>query len=165
MSKLCIVAGLGLFVFSTAYPNLDQNLHCDEWASTNNECANNPRYMWSSCLTSCAKYAVNTDEDCDSFANEGECTNNPQFNHLNCPHSCGMAVAWNPWVRGNLEIDSAPFSAEVSIESSCNAPNDLFAAAEVMKSRVVKYMNGGHNSVKGLVSTAPTEFLGKLCCS
>ncbi len=49
------------------------NLHemCDHWASNDGECLNNPRYMWSHCLSSCLKYAKDDNPECQTWANEG----------------------------------------------------------------------------------------------
>ena len=35
---------------------------CDKWAATDNECINNPRFMWSGCLGSCLQHSVDDDE-------------------------------------------------------------------------------------------------------
>jgi hypothetical protein len=158
--KLPVV--LGVVVSSVnGHINFDKNLHCAEWAETDGECEKNPGFMWSSCVTSCLKYAKNNDGECDKFALEGECVNNPNFMHFTCPKACSFGAAWSPWVRRNLRIADVEYSAAVSRES-CPVPSDLFAASELMKSRVEKYLNGASDSVVGLQSTAPTDYLGTL---
>jgi len=74
-----------------------------------------------------------------------------------------MGIAWNPWVRRVLGIPDIDINQEIKDET-CSTPSDIFGAAELMKSRVAKYLIGGHNSVNGLVSTAPSDFLGDLIC-
>lgn len=158
MSRVVILLSLIACVAGT--PNYDRNLHCAEWAKADNECSKNPRYMWSSCLTSCVMNTVDTDPECQEYAEQGECTNNPEYVHIHCPHSCSLGIAWNPWTRYQLGISPVEYDDTLAHEA-CKSPIDLFSAAEIMKNRVVKYMNGGHNSVKGLVSTAPSEYLGR----
>ncbi len=161
MSKIIVL--LSVVGNVAVWANFDRNLHCHEWAFTDNQCTANPRYMWSSCLTSCTENAEDINRECEKFAAAGECSKNPLYNQVNCPLSCGLAISWNPWVRNELSIESAPFVQEI-FDEACDTPSDLFQAAELMKSRIFKFLSGGHNSVQGLVSTAPSDFMGALKC-
>eukprot|EP01038_Epipyxis_sp_PR26KG_P005727 gene5727-7910_t len=135
--------------------------NCEAWAKDDQECINNPRFMWGSCLKSCMKSAVDVENQCDEWANEGECTNNPQYIHLHCPHSCGMAIAWNPWVRRQLGIDQTSFYQNL-YDEKCKSPKDILSAAEMMKTRLINYFGGGYSSVQGFTDQAPSEYLGMM---
>lgn len=136
---------------------------CDYWASHDNECVKNPRYMWSGCFSSCVQYAVNQHELCDTWGNEGECSHNPNYVQVNCPKSCGMAIAWNPWVRRELGIQPLSNLDPALGQDEIDSQNmTIFDAAEVMRKRVHKYLSGLHSVVEGLTSTAPTDYLGML---
>ncbi len=140
---------------------LKQQESCDYWAQHDGECVNNPKYMWHACYGSCLTHATNTEDRCESWAQEGECVNNPNYIHINCPDSCGNAIAWNPWVRRDLGI--VPIDVDASLgKDSDPFPRNILDASEIMRDRVKKYVNGLHSVVEGMTSTAPTEFLGML---
>lgn len=134
---------------------------CDLWAQNDNECINNPRFMWSGCAGSCLSFAVNQDERCESWGNEGECSANPGYIQVHCPRSCSNAIAWNPWVRRELNIDPIPMEHNLG-QDEIQQPKNLFEVSEVMRLRVKKFLAGLSSVVQGMSSDAPTEFLGML---
>lgn len=76
---------------------------CDYWAKVDNECLNNPLFMWSKCTSSCYDYSTDDDDiRCPSWAKEGECTANPGYIQIHCPRSCKLSILWSPWVRSKL---------------------------------------------------------------
>ena len=83
----------------------DENISCREWAEVDMECSKNPRFMWGSCQPSCLKAARDEHEECRQWAQEGECSANPRYVPIHCPVSCEYAIAWNTWLREQLEID------------------------------------------------------------
>ena len=83
----------------------DENISCREWAEVDFECSKNPRFMWGSCQPSCLKAARDEHEECRQWAQEGECSANPRYVPIHCPVSCEYAIAWNTWLRAQLDID------------------------------------------------------------
>eukprot|EP01039_Chlorochromonas_danica_P008351 gene8351-9205_t len=138
-----------------------QHNDCDLWAREHNECVNNPRFMWTSCLGSCVEFATNTHPLCDQWALEGECTNNPSFLHVNCPRSCGMAIVWSPWVRRHFDLEPISLNPLLATEPF-DHPEDLFQAAEILRLRLARYFEGLSSIIPGFSSAAPTEYLGML---
>jgi diketogulonate reductase-like aldo/keto reductase len=141
---------------------------CDDWAHNDQECGNNPRFMWGACISSCLSPSLNPNQhsECDQWAKEGECVNNPRYLHIHCSHSCGDAASWSPWVRRDLSLDDSHWQAHILPSMGKDAievPTTVNDAAEVMRQRVNKYVRDGlHSVVTGLVSSAPTEYLGML---
>lgn len=82
-AALCLVGLLPLLAAFTAED-------CALWAQEG-ECANNPTFMWSDCLTACVLHAKDDDERCDAWMREGECTNNPSYIQVHCPESCQVS--------------------------------------------------------------------------
>ena len=145
-------------IFSAAhsYP-VDVHQDCGLWAERDKECVNNPNFMWGKCLASCLKYAKDDDDKCAGWAAEGECTANQNYIHAHCPESCKFAIAWNPWVRQEIKVDSeeSPY-----IVDECSQPIDVFAAADIMRLRLANFIENANPNVIGLNSRAPSEFLG-----
>lgn len=135
---------------------------CDKWAISDGECIKNPNFMWSQCHSSCLQHAVNEKDECQEWAEEGECTNNPNYIQLHCPESCGFALGWSPWMRREAGIrDDIKYDEKmIDVFEPCYAPGDLFSAAEMVRQRLTTYLGGGYGFVKGLSSTAPSEYLG-----
>ena len=84
----------------------DENISCREWAEVDLECSKNPRFMWGSCQRSCLTAAQDEHEECMQWSREGECSANPRYVPIHCPAACEYAIAWNTWLRSQLEIDS-----------------------------------------------------------
>jgi len=137
---------------------------CDEWAEKDNECLNNPTFMWSGCLGACWLHAKDDDERCAAWASHGECTSNPGYVQLHCPKSCELSIGWNPWTRRALNISPAPIEdkeiQEVQVEPCGGLAVDAYGAAQVILKRISRFLNGENQHTVGLSTTAPTEFLG-----
>lgn len=118
--------------------------------------------MWTHCQSSCIAHSQDDDERCKDWCDEGECEANPNYILFHCPKCCANALAWNPWARQSIGIE--PFLDHnyikwVAVES-CSIPQDLLAAAQMMKTRLVNYIKGGASAVSGLSFDAPNQFLG-----
>ncbi len=63
MLKIFLILGL-LAAVGAQKHEVMYNLHddCDNWASEDNQCVENPSFMWSSCLASCVEYARDVEE-------------------------------------------------------------------------------------------------------
>lgn len=140
------------------YPYLNFFKECDEWAERDGQCLENPKFMWGSCLNSCIHFSRDDNEMCAKWANEGECTANSNYIQFHCPQSCQYAIAWNPVLRRSINIDEVKWHKKIAKES-CEIPNDLFAASEIMRERLEKFMSGAYNSVPSLSVSAPSEYL------
>eukprot|EP01035_Chromulina_nebulosa_P010620 gene10620-14256_t len=155
---------------STVSSVLDAHNECSTWAFEDNQCIENPRFMWSSCLTSCISFAKNIVNDegyefhskCKDWAAEGECEANPNFINVHCPAECGMSVAWDPFTRRELQFDEIPFESSLSQDNCGDNVSDVISAAEVIKERLTKYFSGGYNSVTGFSSASPSNYLNKM---
>jgi diketogulonate reductase-like aldo/keto reductase len=134
---------------------------CDFWADHDKECAHNPKFMWGDCVGSCIGYAEDTSDNCERWAAEGECTENPTYIHVNCPRSCAYAIAWNPWLRQSLDIDTLHLDPAVGLDNIDSASN-VFAAAEIIRDRLDKFIGGLSPVATGLAVTAPSHYLGMM---
>lgn len=142
--------------------NHTSNENCDIWAERDNECINNPRYMWSQCIGSCIRFAKDNHDNCLGWAQEGECNANPNYMHLNCPRSCQMAISWSPWVRRNFQIDDVAYSSEELPIFNETSSSDLFEIAESMRFKVKYFLSGYSPVIPGFSTFAPSEYLGML---
>lgn len=148
MIKFILAVGLALTKVSSESFSLDLHDECLQWATEDKECSNNPTFMWGECISSCMKYATDTDVMCEDWALAGECSANPQFIHTHCPRSCGNAIGWHPWIRREvLKIDIVPVPI---LLDECSLANDVFSAAEVIRKRLVETILHGHGNVIGL---------------
>jgi ShK domain-like len=135
---------------------------CDKWAKDDNECLNNPNFMWTKCHSSCMEFARDLSDQCPTWAEEGECTHNPGYIQLHCPESCNFALGWSPYMRHHLNMDRLPV-VNVLTNEECHYPLDVFGAAQLMKYRLDRIVFlGGASSVVGMSFDAPTEYLGML---
>eukprot|EP01035_Chromulina_nebulosa_P020690 gene20690-26823_t len=106
--------------------------------------------------------ADDSDDNCVQWASDGECTNNPNFIQLRCPVACGQAVGWSIWARRAVGIsEPLPFH-DYYIQHIERCPNtvDISGIADNMLDRLNAYISGGERMIKGLSSTAPSEYLG-----
>eukprot|EP01040_Poterioochromonas_malhamensis_P000203 gene203-213_t len=156
---LAVISPLFVFGKNSYLYDYKRNENCDLWAERDQECINNPRFMWSECIGSCLQYAHDTHDNCERWAAEGECTENPGYIHLHCPRSCGMAIAWNPWLRRQFNIDNIHADLELGHDTLESASN-LYAASSILRDRLEKFLGGLHSIVNGFTTSAPTEYLG-----
>jgi hypothetical protein len=134
--QLLLLYGLGLTSAANSAGYLPKvHEDCDKWAQKENQCMNNPTFMWSSCLASCWAYATDDDSRCALWASQGECSNNPKYIQLHCPKSCELTLGWNPWARKQLKIGPAPISEreieDARIEPCSGLAVDAYGAAQV----------------------------------
>jgi hypothetical protein len=100
--------------------------------------------------------AKSTDVECPQWAEQGECTNNPLYVNLHCPEHCHRAIGWNPWLRQRAGIDRLlPLThahADTEDNDVCvgGLAQSLFGAAEIIRHRLVTYLNGGASVVNGM---------------
>lgn len=161
-----------ILLISTSYVSSVFDLHteCNTWAFEDNQCIENPNFMWTSCLTSCISFANNIANDegyefhskCKDWAAEGECEANPNFINLHCPVDCGLAVAWDPFTRRELQFSEIPFEPSLAQDNCGDNVSDVISAAEIIKERLTKYFSGGYNSVTGFSSASPSNYLNKM---
>ena len=160
---------LSLF-FVSALGGVTLHDDCDLWASQN-ECVNNPNFMWSSCSSACLQQKDDNAPDCKKWAEEEfQCWENPAYIQLHCPQSCGYQLHWNPYIRNEMEFDhlAPPDGAEGEIITSrlsslLSCPvEDMMQVGDAVRHRVHAYLSGGANlkMTLGLASSAPTPFLG-----
>lgn len=102
MMKTLALFSVACSIVSSQSILLNQYSECDRWAKVDNECINNPNFMWTSCIRSCSDYSTDDNEKCPAWAEEGECTNNPRYIQIHCPSSCKNSIVWNPWTRNTL---------------------------------------------------------------
>lgn len=131
---------------------------CNIWAKEDKECLNNPRFMWSACLGACIEHAEDNDKECEEWAHSKECSGNPNYIQIHCPRRCGLAIAWNPWTRRELGIEEIP-NIKPYHEDNFEI-TDIISAAEAMHRRIKVFMVDCNPHVIGLVTTAPSEYLG-----
>ena len=134
---------------------------CEVWAENDNQCLENPYFMWLNCRSSCIQHAKDVDDNCEKWALEGECTNNPRYIQLHCPQSCNYALGWSKYMRNaNEMVDLLPNDILKEKEESCLYPPNVIEMADLMVARLLVYLDGGASSLSyALTSSSPTEYL------
>lgn len=139
----------------------DENISCREWAEIDKECSKNPRFMWGSCQPSCLQVAQDEHEECKQWADQGECSNNANYVAIHCPVACEYAVAWNTWLRVQLNIDQMHIGGVGDFVESCHVPMDILGAAELLRMRLHHFVIEANPFTIGITSDGPGgEFNG-----
>jgi len=170
LSLAVLLIGGYTFKSAESVDIFDSHKECNKWAFEDYQCIENARFMWSSCLSSCTKFAkqIGNDESyeffqkCKEWAAEGECEANPGFIQLHCPLDCGLSISWDPFTRRDLEFSEIPFEQVIAEDHCADQVSDIISAAEVIKERLNKYISGGYNSVVGFSSSSPSNYLNKM---
>lgn len=110
--------------------------------------------LWNTCTPNCVMHTKDHWKHCQSLAENERCmarsTEMRQEMHMNCPQSCGYAIAWNFKHREFMKLDKfASMDASLG-EEPCAPPRGVLAAADIMRERLLLYIAGGADVVRGM---------------
>jgi hypothetical protein len=110
--------------------------------------------MWNTCAPNCVKHSKDTWKNCRVLADNERCISRSiemrRDMHMNCPQTCGYAIAWNFKHREFMKLDKFPTLDSSLGDEPCAPPRGILAAADIMRDRLLLYISGGVDVVKGM---------------
>lgn len=73
-----------------------------------------------------------------------------------------MSIAWDPFTRRGLEFEEIPLKHELNADSCGGSVSDVLSAAEVLRDRLTRYLDGGSSSYIGLTTSSPSNYNNKI---
>lgn len=120
--------------------------------------------MWNTCTPNCVKHSKDTWKNCPTLAYNERCISRSlemrRDMHINCPETCGYAIAWNFKHREFMKLDKFATVDTALGDEPCAPPRGILATADIMRDRLLLYISGGVDVVKGMNHAwIPDDFL------
>ena len=110
--------------------------------------------MWNTCAPNCVKHSKDTWKNCKPLADNARCISRSvemrRDMHMNCPETCGYAIAWNFKHREFMKLDKFATVDSTLGDEPCAPPRGILATADIMRDRLLLYISGGVDVVKGM---------------
>lgn len=123
--------------------------------SFGSQCHQKPQIMWATCPSACAAHAVDQDEQCSVWAEDGQCASNEYYMHTQCAVSCGMAIAYDPFLRQRLGLLAVDVDG---LLEQCHHTDDLLVIADMNRLRLTRYLRGDSNTLSSLFTAFTSPF-------